>query len=189
MTGRKREQLQLSITRHDNRVEGRKVMERLRRDARRIAANFELRYRELRAEKPGINHYYGVCYRNGCIHIRLRHATTGRLLRYSSLIDTVCHELAHLRHFDHSERFEALYEQMLAYAREQGIYRPARRKPPPPSPPPEGLPEALQLPLFGGREIVRVIAGRKAAPQNKRCETGRADGARSRARPGEKPQE
>jgi predicted metal-dependent hydrolase len=162
MAGATKEQLQLSITRHDNRVESRKVMERLRRDARQIAANFGLSYRELRAEKPGVNHYYGVCYRNGCIHIRLRHATTGRLLRYSSLIDTVCHELAHLRHFDHSERFEALYERMLGYAREQGIYRPSRRNSRQQEPPPQGLPDAIQLPLFGGREIVRVIAGRKS---------------------------
>ena len=156
-----REQLQLSITRHDNRVESRKVMERLRRDADTIAAAFGLQYRELRAEKPGINEYYGACFSDGAIHIRLRHATTGRLLRYSSLIDTVCHELAHLRHFDHSERFEALYEQMLAFAREQGIYRPSRRKPPAPGPPPQGPPEALQLPLFGKREVVRTLAGRK----------------------------
>jgi predicted metal-dependent hydrolase len=161
MAGTKKEQLQLSITRHDDRVESRRVMERLRRDARRIADNFGLSYREMRAEKPGINHYYGVCFRDGGIHIRLRHATTGRLLRYSSLIDTVCHELAHLRHFDHSERFEALYGQMLAYAREQGIYRPARRKPPPPDPPPEGLPEALQLSLFGGQKFAQMVADRK----------------------------
>lgn len=161
MAGPVKEQLQLSITRHDNRVESRKVMERLRRDARRIADEFGLSYRELRAEKPGINHYYGVCSRDGCIHIRLRHATTGRLLRYSSLIDTVCHELAHLRHFDHSERFEALYERMLAYARRQRIYCPSPRKPRPGQQPPEGLPDALQLPLFGRREFVQAVARRK----------------------------
>ncbi len=160
-----REQLQLSIIRHEDRVESRKMMERLRKDAAAIAAEFGLQVGVMRAEKPGINHYYGVCFRDGTIHIRLRHATTGRLLRYSSLIDTVCHELAHLRHFDHSERFEALYERMLAFARAQGIYRPSRRKPPPPEPPPEGPPEALQLPLFGGREVVRAITDRKNRPR------------------------
>ena len=58
------------------------------------------------------------------IKIRLRHATTGRPLKYSSLVNTLCHELAHLRHFDHGLRFRAFYQELLAFARAEGIYRP-----------------------------------------------------------------
>jgi hypothetical protein len=58
------------------------------------------------------------------------------------------------------ETFCVAYK-LLSYAREQGIYRPSRRKPRPPVPPPEGLPEALQLPLFGGRKFAQIVADRK----------------------------
>jgi hypothetical protein len=58
------------------------------------------------------------------IKIRLWHVTTGRPLKYSSLVNTLCHELAHLRHFNHGLSFRAFYREILEFAREQGIYRP-----------------------------------------------------------------
>ncbi len=69
---------------------------------------------------------YGVCFSDGAIRIRLHHVTTGRPLKYSSLVNTLCHELAHLRHFNHGPRFKTLYLRILEYARAQGIYRPRR---------------------------------------------------------------
>ena len=62
---------------------------------------------------------YGVCYADGSIRIRLRHTLTGRSLKYSSLVNTLCHELAHLRHFNHGLRFRAFYFEMLDYARRE----------------------------------------------------------------------
>ncbi len=123
--------------------ETRVLMQRLRRDAERIAARFELRYRTIEAERPDVNGHYGVCYSDGTIRIRLRHATTGRSLKYSSLVSTLCHELAHLRHFDHGLRFQAFYQKILDWARAEGIYRPGRV--PSPSAPPAG---PVQLKLF-----------------------------------------
>jgi len=102
----------------------RELMERLEGDAARIARRFGLRYRSLEAERAGVNGHYGICYDDGTIRIRLRHAVTGRPLKYSSLVNTLCHELAHLRHFDHGERFKAFYFELLGYARREGIYRP-----------------------------------------------------------------
>ena len=155
------DQLELSVTRHDRRSESRRVMERLRRDADRIAGRFELGYKAIRAERNGVNEHYGVCYANGEIRIRLRHATTGRVLKYSSLIDTLCHELAHLKHFDHSERFYEFFETLLQWARDEGIYQPGpgptrgrdRRDADP------RVPRELQLSLFGNPAI-REILGR-----------------------------
>jgi predicted metal-dependent hydrolase len=102
-------------------------MERLNRDAAVIAARFGLRYRAIEAEAAGVKRRYGICYSDGTIRIRLRHASTGRPLKYSSLVSTLCHELAHLKHFNHGHGFQAYYAGLLDYARERGIYRPGRR--------------------------------------------------------------
>ena len=144
------------------------LVESLNRDAERIAARFGLRYRAVRAERASVKSRYGVCYSDGTIQIRLRHAVTGRPLRYSSLVNTLCHELAHLRHFNHGERFRAFYQRILEFARARGIYRPAVRNsrtfaPLPPTAPPtapklrppvvrepgDPLREPVQLALFG----------------------------------------
>jgi predicted metal-dependent hydrolase len=102
-------------------------MGRLNRDAAVIAARFGLHYRSIEAEAAKVKRRYGICYSDGTIRIRLRHATTGKPLKYSSLISTLCHELAHLKHFDHGYGFQSFYAVILEYARDQGIYRPSRR--------------------------------------------------------------
>jgi hypothetical protein len=99
-------------------------MERLRRWGTDLAERFRLRAFSLEPERDGITEHYGVCYADGLIRIRLRHARTGRLLKESSLVDTLCHELAHLRHFDHSPRFWRAYRAILEEARRRGYYRP-----------------------------------------------------------------
>lgn len=114
-----------------------RTMKRLREMADDLCGRFRLRYHKIEAETEGVNEHYGICYDDGEIRIRLRHARTGRLLKESSLVDTLCHELAHLRHLDHSERFKRLYWKILAEARELGYYRPG----------PAGTP-AQQLDLF-----------------------------------------
>lgn len=133
----------------------RELIEQLNADAARIASHFGLHYASITAERAGVNGHYGICYSDGAIKIRLRHATTGKPLKYSSLVNTLCHELAHLRHFDHGPRFKAYYFEILDYAREVGIYRPRRAgrtrpeaRPSPAAPPPRPRrPE--QLDLFG----------------------------------------
>jgi hypothetical protein len=92
-----------------------------------LALRFGLRYRAIEAERPNVKRRYGVCFADGTIRIRLRHAVSGRPLRYSSLVNTLCHELAHLRHFNHGLRFRRLYFEILEYARERAIYRPGVR--------------------------------------------------------------
>ena len=106
----------------------RELLERLTTDARRIAGHFGLEYRALEAERANVKRRYGVCYDDGTIKIRLNHAATGEPLKYSSLVNTLCHELAHLRHFNHGQRFQAFYRRVLGHARDSGIYRPDLRR-------------------------------------------------------------
>ena len=106
------------------RREDRRTMAKIQGWGADLARRFDLRYRALEAERDGVTEHYGVCYEDGVILIRLRHARTGRLLKESSLADTLCHELAHLRHFDHGARFRRLHQQILATARRLGYYRP-----------------------------------------------------------------
>jgi hypothetical protein len=114
------------------------LLDRLRGDAARVAQRFALPRYTLDADEDDAVDRFGICYEDGQILVRLVHARTGRPLRYSALIDTVVHELAHLRHLDHGPGWEALYERMLAWCRHEGIYAPAAR------------PRASQLGLFGG---------------------------------------
>jgi predicted metal-dependent hydrolase len=107
-------------------------MERLRGWAETLAPRFRLRYASIEAEDEAVTEHFGVCYGDGVIRIRLRHAVTGRHLKESSLVDTLCHELAHLRYMDHSIRFQKLYHRILEEARRRGIYNPGPvRKPGP----------------------------------------------------------
>ena len=107
-----------------NRAEVRDLMARLSRDAELIAAHFELSYRSIEPERANVKRRYGVCYSDGSIRIRLRHATSGHPLKYSSLVNTLCHELAHLRYFNHGARFQGFYRKLLRWARDEGLYRP-----------------------------------------------------------------
>jgi hypothetical protein len=105
----------------------RALLDRLRKDADVICARFELRYASIQAERANVKRRYGICYADGTIKIRLRHVATGRPLKYSSLVSTLCHELAHLRHFDHSPRFYDFYYELLGWSRRMGIYQPTPR--------------------------------------------------------------
>jgi hypothetical protein len=133
----------------------RMLVARLNGDAERIAQHFSLRYRSVEAERVNVKSRYGGCYSDGIIKIRLRHAVTGRPLKYSSLVNTLCHELAHIRYFNHGERFKAFYLRLLEFARVEGIYQPGsagaatagRPRPTSAQPAPEsGAP--VQLSLF-----------------------------------------
>ena len=115
------------------------LIERLNRDAAQIARHFGLRYRSITAERTNVKSRYGSCFEDGGIKIRLRHALTGKPLKYSSLVNTLCHELAHLRHFNHGPRFRAFYLRLLAWARAEGIYQPGAVPAPVASPPPPRL--------------------------------------------------
>jgi predicted metal-dependent hydrolase len=108
-----------------------RALERLRRHALVLAHAFELPLRSIDAESPRVRRRYGICYADGRIRIRLHQLRANELLKYSVMVDTLCHELAHLRHLNHGRRFWQLYRRILAYARRHGIYRPGPDVPAP----------------------------------------------------------
>jgi len=141
-------------------AELRALIERLNRDAERLAFRFELTYRSIEAEHPRVKRRYGVCYSDGSIRIRLLHASTGLPLKYSSLVNTLCHELAHLRHFDHGPRFRTFYERILEFARVEGIYVPGVPAPAPAEPRGERtLPRTAPAPRVPARPVQLTLFG------------------------------
>jgi hypothetical protein len=131
------------------------LLGRLRADAARVAERFKIRKPfRLDADRPDARSRYGICHDDGLILVRLVNVRTGKPLKYSALVDTVVHELSHLRYMDHGQRWESLYDRMLAWARAEGIYEPRPVAPPwPPSQPePEARPSPqLVLPMAGPR--------------------------------------
>lgn len=102
----------------------RELLERLDRDARLLADHFRLPLAHLTKESDRVKRRYGSCDSEGVVRIRLRNRRNGEFLKYSSLVATLCHELAHLHHLNHGKRFRVLYMRILEYARANAIYRP-----------------------------------------------------------------
>lgn len=169
-------------------------MTRLEQDARHLCARFGLRYRVLEAERANVKRRYGVCFSDGTIRIRLRHASTGQPLKYSSLVNTLCHELAHLRHFNHGPHFQAFYARILECARREGIYRPKVTTAPieRPSPAMGGVPRPALAAMSRSTSGRRETAGRAEAghggPQGNRMQGDRGGrGIPDRDRKGHRP--
>jgi predicted metal-dependent hydrolase len=104
------------------------LLSKIRKDARRIAKRFKLRYLALEPEPKRIRSRYGSCDHKKVIRIRLHTARDGRFLQYPNLIHTLCHELAHLRHMDHGRNFKVLNQKILNWAKDQKIYNSALRR-------------------------------------------------------------
>jgi predicted metal-dependent hydrolase len=119
-------------------------MERLRRHAALLASAFDLPLHSIEPESERVTRRYGICYADGRIRIRLHRVRSSDVLKYSVMVDTLCHELAHLRHFNHGRRFWQLYRRILAYARRHGIYRPGPEAALAPPAPFRTLPAAIQ---------------------------------------------
>jgi len=107
-------------------AENREMMTKLRRWGADLGRRFGLCCTALEAESDDVTEWYGVCYEDGVIRIRLRNASNGRMLKESAIVDTLCHELAHLKHLNHGARFRRLYQQILEQARELGYYCPRK---------------------------------------------------------------
>jgi len=66
-------------------------------------------------ELPNTVRHFGECYDTKRIKIRLKYYKKNRDLSRNTIIDTICHELSHLAHFDHGRDFKRLYNIILSY--------------------------------------------------------------------------
>lgn len=55
---------------------------------------------------------WGICYEDGEIRLNLRRKRNMRLDGFDSILDTLVHELAHLKHLKHNKEFWLLHKQM-----------------------------------------------------------------------------
>jgi predicted metal-dependent hydrolase len=105
-----------------------RLLSRIRKDGRRIAKRFRLRYLRILQESPRVRARYGSCDEDRVIRLRLYRLKDRKFMRYPILINTLCHELAHLKYMDHSKNFKQLNEIILKWARKRKIYCPVFRR-------------------------------------------------------------
>jgi len=74
----------------------------------------------------GSNTVFGRCYSDGSIFITVRWKNGKQVLPYS-LLDTMAHELAHLRYFSHSPRWMRLHATLLQAMVRGHVYQKARK--------------------------------------------------------------
>jgi predicted metal-dependent hydrolase len=99
-------------------------LERLRLDAKRLCKIFGLKNPRIVPLNPG-DGAYGYCQPStGLIEISLEIVGDGkhRIIPYYELLDTLCHELAHLRCINHDEKFREQYVAIKAAAERLGMF-------------------------------------------------------------------
>lgn len=102
------------------------LLAKIKKDAKRIAKRFKLKYLSLDKEHPLVTSRYGSCDENRKIRLRLNNLSNGSFLTYPVLIHTLCHEMAHLKHMNHGKEFKHLNQKILSWAKSKGIYKPKR---------------------------------------------------------------
>ncbi len=127
------------------------LLRRLRTDAAHLEVRFGLPRHDRDTERAGARNEHRWCHEDGGIHIRLVNAGTGRIPRYSALVDTMVHELDHLRCMNLGPRWHALDWTMPERKRPEDICERARSG----RPGAEPAPAAHQLLLPGGAPRVR----------------------------------
>lgn len=92
--------------------------------ARICGKRFDLKYRSIEIfadDDPDRKNTAGMCTPDGEIYLTVRQGIRGRFETIEELIDTVTHELAHLRFFDHGPKFKRFHSKMKRWFKETHI--------------------------------------------------------------------
>jgi hypothetical protein len=99
------------------------VLAKVERDVRPILREFDLSYRTMKESVAEGSLGFNRGGRTIALNVRQKRDPM-KLRKYSAVMRTMIHELAHLRHMNHGPGFKAFDAELLAYARANGIYRP-----------------------------------------------------------------
>lgn len=94
------------------------------------AALFNIRLKKVKV-MPMHKPWYGDCNNDGRVRVQIRFSSeearfTGPLLPYH-IIDTMAHELAHVRHNKHSPAWFRLHCQLLSAMEDDGVFKQLRK--------------------------------------------------------------
>ena len=100
------------------------TLKKIQRDVKPILSEFNLSYRGLKESTAegslGFNRGGGQVI---ALNVRQKRFPM-KLRKYSAVMATMIHELAHVRHMNHGPKFKMFEAELMVWARKKGIYKP-----------------------------------------------------------------
>lgn len=92
------------------------ILDELKTYARLIAKKYDLKFKKIKLINVS-KRYEGWCTADGYIGIAVIDPDVDEYFDHDRIIDTLCHEMAHLKHHNHGDNWKALFKQILRYCR------------------------------------------------------------------------
>ena len=99
------------------------ILAKVKREVQPILRKFGLKFTTMKESVAEGTLGFNRGRRIIALNVRQR-ADPMKIRKYSAIMRTMIHELAHLKHMDHSRAFYDFDEELLAFARKKGIYKP-----------------------------------------------------------------
>jgi len=99
------------------------ILSKIQRDVRPLLKAFGLNFQTMKESVAEGSLGFNRGRRSIALNVRGK-ANPMKLRKYSAIMRTMIHEIAHLRHMNHSRAFSDFDKELLLWARENGLYRP-----------------------------------------------------------------
>ena len=107
----------------DGKEEVAAILAKIKRDVQPLLKAFGLSFQTMKESVAEGSLGFNRGRRTIALNVRGK-ANPMKLRKYSAVMLTMIHEIAHLRHMNHSRQFQDFDAELLLWARENGIYRP-----------------------------------------------------------------